>query len=285
MKLSRLLPVAALCWSLASPAASALNPPRSLTRLVRYGEPVVLKTAILRTTALILNADESLLSIAEPDAERWQIGWAQYGPESAPIPVVTVTPTDCGLTTNIAVLTTKRIYPVLLRSPRCDRAANDFDPQLPFDALVRYRYPAEAPITQIDAPRPKVPPPPTLPMAAPLEQLLDNASHFRWRAKRHYRGALPVLITDDGHKTFISFRRGAFRDQDLPLLFLVRPDNQRELVSYQVEGSTFVVPRLFRKAILVQGSQKPKKQPHLLITRLTTGLSTGPEPEATEVPR
>ncbi len=281
MTFPRLLTLVALCCALALPSAAATHPPRSLTRLVNYGEPVVLDTAILRTTTLILNADESLLSIAEPDAERWQIGWAQYGPESAPIPVVTVTPTDCGLTTNIAVLTTKRIYPVLLRSRSCDRAANNFDPQLPFDALVRYRYPAEPLITQIDPPRSKTSAPPAIPIAAPLEQLVDNASHFRWRAKRRYREPLPVLITDDGHKTFISFRRGAFRGHDLPLLFLLRPDDKRELVSYQVEGSTFVVPRIFRKAILVQGSKRPKKQPHLLITR----VATGQEPTAREVPR
>ena len=279
MRLLCSLTIATACWAWSwSTQADIAPPPNALTRIVSYGEPVTLDTAILRATTLVLNADESLLSITEPDAERWQVGWAQYGPDSAPIPVVTVTPTDCGLTTNIAVLTTRRIYPILLRSPRCDLSANDFDPQLPFDSLVRYRYPANKLVTRIEAPRPPVP---AISLAAPIEQLVDNAARFRWQAKRRYRGPFPVLVTDDGHQTFLSFRRGAFRQADLPLLFLVRPDGKRELVTYKVEGSTFIVPRIFRKAILIQGAEKPKKQPHLVISRLPTAAA----PQTSEVSR
>jgi type IV secretion system protein VirB9 len=250
----------------AEPRPAARQPPGALTRLVTYGEPVEVEAAILRATTVVLNADERLLSITEPDAERWQVDWAQYGPDTAPVPVVSITPTDCGLTTNIAVLTTKRIYPILLRSPRCDRAANDYDPQVPFDALVRYRYPAEGLVRTVAAPAPPVPTA-AVSMSAPLEELVENAGRFRWKAKRGYRGPMPVLVTEDGVKTFVSFRPDAFRGKDLPLLFLLRDDGERELVTYEVEGETFIIPRLFEKAILVQGAEKPKKQPHLVITR------------------
>jgi len=42
-----------------------------------------------------------------------------------------------------------------------------------------------------------------------------------------------------------------------------------------------LIPRIFRQAILVQGSKKPKKQPHLIITRSATVHSA----DAAQVPR
>lgn len=146
---------AAALPALATPgpaAAADTSTPPSATRILAFGEPAVIRTAVLRATAVILRPDEELRSITQPDGERWQVDWSAYGPDGATTPVVTVTPTDCGLTTNLLVLTTRRVYPLLFHAPPCELAANDYDPDLPFDALVRFRYPAAELTTELARP-------------------------------------------------------------------------------------------------------------------------------------
>jgi type IV secretion system protein VirB9 len=263
------LPLTLLGPLLLAPGAArgtAAPPPQGATRLLAFGEPAVVETAILRATGIVLHPDERLRSVTQPDSERWQVDFSEYGPEGAASPVVTVTPADCGVTTNLLLLTTKRIYPILLRSRPCDLTAASLDPQLPFDALVRFRYPEEE-LTRDFAQPPAPPAAEPVRLAAPLERLLAEAGRFTWRGRNGYRGPRPRLVTSDGASTYLVFPSGSFRGQDLPLFFLLNERGERELANFDVEGTTLVVRTTFDRAVLVAGGKSGRRQPHLLIRR------------------
>jgi type IV secretion system protein TrbG len=238
---------------------------RGEVRLVRYGDAVTVQTAVLRATGIVLNPDERLRSVSQPDGERWQVAWSEYGPEGNTVPVVTVTPSDCGISTNLLVLTTRRIYPIRLLSAPCENTGS-LDPQLPFDPLVRYRY-AEDELVKL-IPLPPLPPAPAAPrFEASVESILNAATRYRAKALYGWRGAKPTLVTDDGKATFLVFPDGTFRGRDLPLLFLVDEKGERTLANFDVQGSTFRVLGLFEEAVLVQGKPTGPRSPQLRITR------------------
>lgn len=239
--------------------------PRSETRLVPFGERLVVDTAVLRATAIVLSEDERLRSLTQPDSERWQVDFSEYGPDGATVPVVTVTPTDCGISTNLVVLTTRRVYAIVLASQPCDLASG-LNPSPPFDAVVRFRYPEEETTRSVAQP-PAPAPAEAVSLAAPLRDLLDEASRFTWEPHHGYRGPRPRLVTSDGASTFLVFPEASFRGRDLPLLFLVNEQGERELANFDVEGTTLVVRTTFQEAVLLAGGKAGRRQPHLVIRR------------------
>lgn len=254
-----------LAYASASPGAPVAGAAGHAVKTVPFGEPAVIETAVLRSTGILLSADERLRGISQPDSERWQVEFAEYGPEGETVPVVTVTPSDCGLSTNLLLLTTKRVYSLHLRSAACslDTAAAG---ELPFDDLVRFRYPEEERTRLV--PQPPAPAKEAVAVGAPLETLVANASRFRWTAKNGYRGPKPKLVTEDEQATYLVFPAGSWRTQDLPLFFLVNDKGERELANFDVSGTTFLVRTRFEKAVLVAGGSPARKQPYLLLTRL-----------------
>jgi len=247
--------------------------PPELTRTVLYGEAVTVHAAVLRTSALILGADEELRSIAQADSERWQVEWSEFGPDGRTVPVVTVTPTDCDLTTSLLLLTTRRIYSVMLDSPPCELPEGEANPSFPFDPVVRFRYPDEGVIQTVPrtarAPEgePEKEEKSGVVFSTSLEDLLHRAGTYNIKARHQYRGPWPMLVTDDGQTTFLIFRKGAFKGRDLPLLFLVDEEGERQLANYDVEGSIFRIHTTFSEAVLVEGDPKKRRTPHLRIRR------------------
>ena len=234
-------------------------------KTVPFGEAALIETAVLRATGILLSADERLRGISQPDTERWQVDFAEYGPEGETVPVVTVTPSECGLSTNLLLLTTKRVYSLNLHSAACTTGAGEAASLL-FDDLVRFRYPEEE-LTRI-LPVPPAPAREVVHVGAPLETLVANASRFRWVAKNGYRGPKPTLVTEDEHSTYLVFPSGSWRTEDLPLFFLVNETGERELANFHVSGTTFLVRTRFEKAVLVAGGRQARKQPYLLLTRV-----------------
>ncbi len=255
-----------LAHAAASSGAPLAGPPGHAVKTVPFGEPAVIETAVLRSTGILLSADERLRGISQPDSERWQVDFAEYGPEGETVPVVTVTPSDCGLATNLLLLTTKRVYALHLRSAACNLDSAAGGAVLPFDDLVRFRYPEEE-RTRI-VPLAPAPVKEAVVMGAPLETLVANASRFRWAAKNGYRGPVPRLVTEDEQATYLVFPAGSWRTQDLPLFFLVNEKGERELANFDVSGTTFLVRTRFDKAVLVAGGGPARKQPYLLLTRV-----------------
>jgi type IV secretory pathway VirB9-like protein len=239
-------------------------------RTVRHGEDVVIKAAVLRSTIIVLNPDEQVRGASLADSERWDVDWGAFGPDHNLTPTVAITPHECGVTTNLQVMTTKRLYPIILDSPSCGSQKGSSNPSLPFDAVVRYRYPNEQLVENV---------PPLVGKSSGradavfgegnLDSLLDSASRYRIDPRARYKGPRPTLVVDDGARTFLVFAENAWRGRDLPLFFLEAENGDRELANYDVNGSTFVVNTLFQKAVLVGGTneKRPRKQPRLEIRR------------------
>lgn len=249
----------ALFLAVAVTVMPALAAPAGQSRTIPFGEAAVLRAAPLRATALVLSAEETLRSVAQPDSERWQVDWSEYGPDGSTVPVVTVTPTDCGLETNLLIFTTRRIYSLSLASPACNAKGES-----EYDAIVRFRYPEGELVREVPA---QVPAPvASFASTASIDKLAANSGRYKTARLHGYRGAEPKLVTDDGTATYVIFPEGSWKRQDLPLLFLIDDKGERQLTNYDVEGTTFVIRQLFREALLVAGDAK-KKAPALRIAR------------------
>jgi len=95
------------------------------------------------------------------------------------------------------------------------------------------------------------------------ENALDNLYFdYKLSGDAAYR---PQQVFDDGQHTYLIYPNdGRFRE--LPTL-LIQVNGKSELVNFRVDGSRYIVDRLFDKAILVVGVGK--KQTRVTITRAT----------------
>jgi type IV secretion system protein TrbG len=234
------------------------------------GMPVMV-CAPLRVCAVELQAGEHLQSQPQiGDSRRWEITPVMSGSGPDQTPLLVVKPIEPGLETDLIIPTDRRTYVVRLVSdparfvsrlafqyPADDRAKwATFQAQQ--DAVTRdAEAVAEQQRTQEQAKDRQV--------GAVLmaENALDNLYFdYKLSGDPAYR---PERVLDDGQHTYLIFPNdGRFRE--LPtLLMLVK--GKTELVNFRVDGTRYIVDRLFDKAILVVGVGK--KQTRVTITRAT----------------
>jgi len=231
----------------------------------------VMVCAPLRVCAVELQAGEHLQSQPQiGDSRRWEITPVMSGSGLDQTPLLVVKPIEPGLETDLIIPTDRRTYVVRLVSdptrfvsrlafqyPADDRAKwVTFQAQQ--DAATRdaeavaeqQRAQEQTKDRQVGA----------VPMA---ENALDNLYFdYKLTGDPAYR---PERVLDDGQHTYLIFPNdGRFRE--LPtLLMLVK--GKTELVNFRVDGTRYIVDRLFDKAILVVGVGK--KQTRVTITRAT----------------
>src|ERR1700680_761438 len=110
--------------------------------LAPYGHQVpVLRCAPLRVCLIELEEGELVLNTVTGDTARWILDRAAAGPRAATALIV-AKPTACNLTTNLAITTDRRIYPVTLDARPC-RSEEGENPHEPFTRLLRFYYPDE----------------------------------------------------------------------------------------------------------------------------------------------
>jgi type IV secretion system protein VirB9 len=241
-----------------------------------YGQGMpVLVCAPLRVCAIELQSGEHLQSQPQiGDSRRWEITPVLSGSGLDETPVLIVKPIEAGLETDLIVPTDKRTYVVRLVS----------DPTR-FVSRLAFQYPDEDRAkwvafaarqdeakrnaeTVAEERREKDKKASVLPMA-------DNAVDrlyldYKLSGDEHLR---PDHVFDDGQHTYLIYPNdGRFRE--LPTLLLV-VNGKSELVNFRVDGSRYIVDRLFDKAILVVGVGK--KQTRVTITRETPYSQAGKE--------
>ena len=241
-----------------------------------YGQGMpVLVCAPLRVCAIELESGEHLQSQPQiGDSRRWEITPVLSGSGLDETPILIVKPIEAGLETDIIVPTDKRTYVVRLVS----------DPTR-FVSRLAFQYPDEDRAkwvafaarqdeakrnaeTVAEVRREKDKKASVLPMA-------DNAVErlyldYKLSGDEHLR---PDHVFDDGQHTYLIYPNdGRFRE--LPTLLLV-VNGKSELVNFRVDGSRYIVDRLFDKAILVVGVGK--KQTRVTITRETPYSQAGKE--------
>ena len=235
------------------------------------GMPVMV-CAPLRVCAVELQTGEHLESQPQiGDSRRWEITPVMSGSGLDQTPLLVVKPIEAGLETDLIIPTDRRTYVVRLISdpmrfisrlafqyPADDRAKwATFQAQQ--DAATRD---AEAVAEQKRAQegQAKDKQAGVLPMA---ENALDNLYFdYKLSGDPAYR---PERVLDDGQHTYLIYPNdGRFRE--LPTLLML-VNGKTELVNFRVDGTRYIVDRLFDKAILVVGVGK--KQTRVTITRAT----------------
>ncbi len=228
------------------------------------GTPVMV-CAPLRVCALELQAGEHLQS--EPqigDSRRWEITPVLSGSGLEQAPVLIVKPIEAGLETDLIVPTDRHTYVVRLVS----------DPTR-FISRLAFQYPADdkakwaAFQLQQDgakrdaealAERQRTKDQQAGVFALP-DGALDNL-YFDYKVEgdQAYR---PERVLDDGVHTYLIYPAdGRFRE--LPTLLMLM-NGKTELVNFRVDGSRYIVDRLFDRAVLIVGVGK--KQTRVTITR------------------
>jgi P-type conjugative transfer protein TrbG len=184
-----------------------------------------------RITDIALEPGESLLSVSAGDTTRWIVGDARSGTGPSSQAHVLVKPNAANLSTNLVIMTDRRVYHVELKSVSG-----------PAMAAVSWRYPADMMLANNPASPAPTPPPPFS-----AEQL-----NLRYRIDGDKPDWRPLAAFDDGQQVFIEMPE-KIRTMEAPPLFVIG-DEGAELVNYRVQGKYYVVDRLFNKAELRLGS-------------------------------
>lgn len=196
-------------------------------------------TAPLRVTTLTLGEGETLVSKAAGDTIRWQIGEVASGAGAARRTHVLLKPLERGLETNLVLTTNRRVYLLDLKSGGADA----------FNAEIAWDEPAaSAAGAGVEEP------PGAEPLVTPQGPL-----DARYRIEPQGRRArwTPSSVFNDGQRTFIAFDADLLVDES-PVLFVLAPDGEAQMVNYRQQGGLFVVDRLFDRAELRLGDRRPQ---------------------------
>lgn len=202
-------------------------------------------TAPMRITALSLEPGEKIISKAAGDTERWMIGDTTSGEAETVQTHLLIKPYRAGLATNMVVMTNRRVYLVALKASGESEA---------FNAAVSWTHPLpQAPISQVAVG-------PSLTEAKPEVALPVLKGHgpeaYRIWTTRRKPGWMPLSVHDDGRQTFITFPE-SLGSTEAPPLFVLGERGESQLVNWRKQGNTYVVDRLFHKAELRLGGERP----------------------------
>jgi type IV secretion system protein VirB9 len=207
------------------------------------GLPTVV-CAPLRLCIVELQIGEKLTG--EPqigDSVRWGIEPAGYGSGELTTPMIVIKPKAVGLDTNLVITTDRRPYYLRLLSSSRDYVAKvSFD--YPDDSRAKWSGALEKQAQQArEAQFQKG----VKTFAESIEALDID---YRVKGDQSIR---PILVIDDGVHTYIRMNPGVLH-REAPVLAVIGPDGKAEMVSYRVEGSVYIVDRLFDRGRLILGS-------------------------------
>ena len=206
-------------------------------------------TAPEQVTDIALGSGERLISVSAGDTENWILGDTLSGEGETEQVHILVKPIKSGLTTNLIITTSERVYHAELTSYRET-----------YMAAVSWRYPRQGLISlskslvskarRFSNTDSKIT---STPQATPAELSVD-ALKFRYEIDGDTPHWRPLRAFDDGRKVYIQFP--ARIDQgEAPPLFVVSSEGETQLVNYRVKGRYYVVDRLFARAELRLGEK------------------------------
>lgn len=229
------------------------------------GQPK-LTCAPLRACIVKLEAGEKYLDPFPGDDVRWLIEDGR-GPQGST--VLSIKPTECNITTNLAITTDRRIYHLLLDSPPCDKAEDKQNPDLPYVRQVAYWYPHEmarqaASSMQDSVVREEKEAQRVIPVAPSVTDPTAMYFSYRWQRDRGYPWT-PEQVFDDGVRTYIRLPTRA-RQYEAPVLFELGPGGEMQILNYDMRGDYYVLDRILERGVLVLGGGGKSEQ-RLLIVR------------------
>lgn len=213
----------------------------------------VLTCSVLSACVIYLEPGEEPLDRAGGDLSRWDVSLMR-GPQQA---LVAVKPQDCNLTTNLVLSTDRRVYDILLDSPKCGKAAEDGNPKLPYVRELRFWYPDDL-VKQfaVDEARGAARRAAEIPVAAAVMDPTGMAFDYRWRRDKGFPW-VPDAVFDDGVHTFLKLPDVA-RHSDRPVLYELAGDGTLNILNYANRDGYFVVDRVLVRGVLVIGTGSGK---------------------------
>jgi type IV secretion system protein VirB9 len=228
----------------ASPAA---GPDGRVLYSYGAGLPTVV-CAPLRVCIIELQSGEKL--VGEPqigDSVRWNISPALYGVAEDATSVIVLKPQVPGLDTNLLVTTDRRAYYLRLVSKLEDYVARVAFLYPEDDSAKRWqKHMAEQQMVEKKTKKTAE----LLPAMITAEKL-----NFGYRIEGGDQYLRPLRVYDDGSKTFIQMRR-ELQHRETPVLLVLGHDGKGEMTNYRVREQTYVIDRLFDRALLVLGTGK-----------------------------
>lgn len=204
----------------------------------RTGSLYSVQTSPQRITDIALEIGEALLSVSAGDTARWVVGDAKSGSGRFVQIHVLIKPNAPGLSTNLVIMTDRRVYHVELKSVSA-----------PSMAAVSWRYDDDLLVKGIGATSDRKPE--EIASGVPADQL-----NFKYRISGDKPAWRPLRAFDDGRRVFIQMPEN-IATTDAPPLF-VKGENGPELVNYRVRGKFYIVDRLFDQAELRLGDKRQR---------------------------
>ncbi|MCA3697735.1 TrbG/VirB9 family P-type conjugative transfer protein [Aquidulcibacter sp.] len=203
-------------------------------------------TAPMRITALSLEPGERIISTAAGDTERWMIGDTTSGEAETIQTHLLIKPYRAGLATNMVVTTNRRVYLLALKASGESEA---------FNAAVSWTHPLpQAPTSQVAVGHSEIEPKSKTP--APILKA-HGPEAYRIRTGWRKPEWTPVSVHDDGRQTFITFP-DTLGTTEAPPLFVLNEQGEAQLTNWRKQGNSYVIDRLFQKAELRLGGERPQ---------------------------
>jgi type IV secretion system protein VirB9 len=218
-----------------------------------YSEATV-HCARLQVCPIELQAGERLLD--EPlvgDTERWIVETSVSGPHGE-VPLVVVKPTDCDLRTNVLIPTDRRLYVISLASDSCEGDGSTWTTV----QRTRFWYPDDMQEAE-RGPREEKLEPDSVPLAPCDGEGIVNRDYEveqrggGWLSSEPPFVWTPARVCDDGIRTYIQLPAAA-RHSELPVLYLIGDDDEKEMLNYALRGDVIAADRVLRRGALIVNS-------------------------------
>ncbi|EHR2891311.1 P-type conjugative transfer protein TrbG [Campylobacter coli] len=212
-------------------------------------------TAPLRLTDISLEPGEVIKDVQIGDSIRWTISLSISGEEPYLVSHIIVKPTDKNLQTTMNIMTNKRVYRLNLISE-----AKKFMPAVSFNypnsiikTLEDYKNQMKAKSESKNFYKTKDDEIPSNIENLDFGYSVEGNAPFK-----------PLRIYNDGIKTYIQMPKN-LKFYEAPALMILDSSNEKQIVNYRLKYDTFIVDRLFNKAILL--SNVGSKQEKIKITK------------------
>lgn len=231
---------------------------RTTTTSGKHGEVVFLfgeampsiVTAPLRLTDISLQPGEIIKDVQIGDSVRWIVSLSISGEEPETVSHVIVKPTDVNLQTTLNIMTNRRTYHINLIS-----GAKNFIPAVSFhyqdditNTLKDYQKRMREKSQSKDFYKTGDDRIPTNIENLDFGYSIEGKADFK-----------PLRVYNDGVKTYIQMPK-SMKFYEAPALMILDNSKEKHIVNYRLKYDTYIVDRLFNKAILISniGSAQEK---------------------------
>jgi len=234
------------------------NPENYFNSVMQYnyaeGTLYQLYAAPLKFTDIQMQPGEQLMGDGPicGDTVRWVMGTGTSMKNGKKQQHIYLKPTESNLHTTFTINTDKRTYHLEIHSYK-DTYMAAVNWRYPHDEVLKF----QARVRESKAENDQV----TSTLVS-LDKMSNNYSIKITSGNKKIKW-VPLMVFDDGHKTFINFPKGML-EREAPVLFVISSEDETQLVNYRVKNNYYIVDRLFSQAELRLGQ---KNQDVVTITR------------------